>query len=174
MNKSKIEKPKLEQMLNSEPQHIVNSSAQIAQNAVLAEVRELEYFLCSKEVIRHFPNLKKSKPFESGYSFDRDEEYFVVATDDYKSIEKYYKNVIEPFNEKSNVDDLDFWLREVCNSQLDDAERGCLSECKSNGIFVAIEHIWMLTNEKNRAYAIYKMSEFYNLNPIQFVNKARL
>jgi hypothetical protein len=37
MYKSKIEKPMLEQMLISEPQHIVNSSAQIAQNAVLGE-----------------------------------------------------------------------------------------------------------------------------------------
>lgn len=37
MNKSKIEKPKLEQMLNSDLQPIVNSSAQIAQNAVLGE-----------------------------------------------------------------------------------------------------------------------------------------
>jgi hypothetical protein len=38
MNRSKIEKPKMKQMPNSEPKSIVNCSAQIAQNAVLAAI----------------------------------------------------------------------------------------------------------------------------------------
>jgi len=130
-----------------------------------------EYFLCSSSVIEHFSNLKKSKPFKSGYSHDYEDLYFVIATDDYESIEKYYKEVIEPFNEKSNVTDIDFWVRECCDSLLDAAPKGCITKCKAFGVFKAIENIWGLTNEKHRAFAIYKMAEYYDVNPIEFINK---
>ena len=144
------------------------TSAHNHAKPMLAEVR---YFLCSSAVIEHFPNLEKSKPFKSGYSFDYEDLYFVIATTDFESIDKYYKEVIEPFNEKSNVADIDFWLRECCQSLMNDAPKGCIKKCETYGIFIAIENVWNLTNEKNRGFAIFKMSEYYGINPIEFVNR---
>ena len=155
-------------MNNKEQKSDLLPSASIAQSNMLAEVR---YFLCSSAVIEHFPYLEKSKPFKSGYSYNYEDLYFVIATNDFESIEKYYDEVIKPFNQKSNVADIDFWLRECCDSQLDAAPKGCITKCKAFGIFKAIENVWNLTNEKNRAFAIYKMSEYYGITPIEFVNR---
>jgi hypothetical protein len=129
-----------------------------------------EYYLCSSAVIEHFPDLKKSKPFKSGYSFENDEKYYVIETDSHDAIKKYYDSVIQPYNAKSNVS-IDFWTREICNSQIDEAKRGCLTKCRQHGVFVAIENLWNLTKENNRAYAIFRMAEYYALNPIEFINK---
>jgi hypothetical protein len=149
---------------------IETTSAPITPNPMLAEVLVGEFFLCSKEVINHFPNLEKSKPFKSGYDWDS-EEYYVLFTNDYEKIATYYKEVIQPYNEKSNVDDIDFWIRQICNSQLNEAPKGCIIKCKTYGIFKAIENIWNLSNEKNRGFAIHKMSEYYGINPIEFINR---
>jgi hypothetical protein len=97
--------------------------------------------------------------------------YFIIGTYEYEKLFDYYERVIAPFNEKSNVDDIDYWLREICNSQLDEAPKGCITKCRGNGVFRAIENVWGLTNEKNRAFAIHKMSEYYGLTPIEFVNR---
>lgn len=135
---------------------------------MLAEVR---YFLCSYSVIEHFPDCVRSIPFKSGYDFDVNDKYYILATADFEKYEKYYNEVIQPFNEKSNVDDIDFWLRECCTSQLDNAPKGCLTKCKTYGIFKAIENIYGLTNEKNRAFAIFKMAEYYGIDPIEFIGR---
>lgn len=135
---------------------------------MLAEVR---YFLCSSAVIDHFPNSVRSNPFKSGYDFDKEEKYYILATMNFEEYEKYYDEVIEPFNQKSNVSDIDFWLRECCDSQVNQAPKGCLIKCKTLGIFKAIENVYGLTNEKNRAYAIFKMAEYYGIDPIKFVGK---
>jgi hypothetical protein len=139
------------------------------------DTNNLRYYLCSAAVVEHFPNLKRSLPFDSGYDHDRNDVYYVIATDDFHNIERYYNEVIEPFNEKSTVADIDFWLRECCDSQLDPSPIGCDVKCKRHGIFLAIEKMWNLSNESNRAFAIYKMAERCVLNPIGFVNRvARL
>lgn len=158
----------MEQKINSSTEAHVTKSSHTCTKPMLAEVR---YFLCCSAVIEHFPYLEKSKPFKSGYSYDYEDLYFVIATNDFESIEKYYDEVIKPFNQKSNVADIDFWLRECCDSQLDAAPKGCITKCKAFGIFKAIENVWNLTNEKNRAFAIYKMSEYYGITPIEFVNR---
>lgn len=132
---------------------------------------EVQYFLCSAAVIEHFPRLKKSKPFKSGYEYDKDDVYFIVATENFDAIAKYYDEVIEPFNEKSTIKDIDFWLRECTNSKVEEAPKGCITKCKEYGVFGAIENIWNLTNEENRAFCIFRMSEYYGLNPIEFINK---
>lgn len=146
-------------------------SASLAQNPMLAEVRAINYYLCSDAVVKHFPELERSKPFISGYDHDKDDVYYIIATYEWEKLFDYYERVIAPFNEKSNVDDIDFWLRECCNSQVDEAPKGCITKCRSNGIFKAIENVWGLTNERNRAYSIYKMSEYYGVTPIEFVNR---
>lgn len=135
------------------------------------ETSAIRYFLCSSAVVEHFPFLEKSKPFKSGYTHDSECFYYVISTKDFNVIEKYYTDVIEPYNNNSNVSDIDFWLRECCDSNVINAPKGSLTECKTYGIFNTIEKIWGLTNERNRAYAIYKMAEYYGISPIEFIDK---
>lgn len=127
----------------------------------------IEYYLCSKAVTEHFPDLEKSKPFTSGYNGDK-EEHYIVSTVNFELIKKYYDEVIEPYNEKSNVS-IDFWIRCCCSSLLD-ASSITKKECRELGIFVAIENKLNLTNETNRAYAIFSMAETYGNTPIEFIN----
>ena len=117
-------------------------------NLISSNLSGVQYFLCSHSVEEHFPDCEKSIAFKSGYDFDGDELYYILATTDFEKIKKYYQEVIEPFNEKSNISYIDFWLRECCSSLLDDAPNGCLAKCKKYGIFKAIENIYGLTNEK--------------------------
>jgi hypothetical protein len=136
----------------------------------MKQITASEYYLCSKSIIEHFPDLPKSKPFKSGYDWDS-ENYYIAAIDDFSSIEKYFKEVIEPFNEKSNVN-IDFWLYECASSLIEQPKNyPYQSECKKRGVFVTVENVFGVTKERNIAYAIYKMSEYYGLNPIQFANK---
>ena len=157
--------------VDSSTQPKLQRPAKLLPNPMLAEVRSITYYLCSSAVIEHFPDLEKSKPFRSGYDYDKEIFYYVIATYEWEKLFDYYERVIAPFNEKSNVDDIDYWLRECCQSQVDEAQKGCITKCRSNGIFKAIENIWDLTNEKNRSYCIFKMSEYYKLTPIEFVNR---
>lgn len=135
------------------------------------DVMASAYYLCSKSVIEHFPNIVKSKPFQSGFEFEEEDEFYIIETDEFDVIEKYYTNVIEPFNEKSNVSDIDFWLRECCDSQLEQTKKGSITKCRRLGVFSAISEIWNLTNAKHQAYGIFKMAEYYGLNPIEFIER---
>jgi hypothetical protein len=130
---------------------------------------EIEYYLCSEEVVKHFPDLKKSLPFKSGYEWDKN-NYFIIETTDFAPVNKYFNEVIAPYNEKSNCP-LDFWLRQVCPSQLD-AGVITLKQCRQFGIFQAIENELDLTNGTNRAFAIFSLSKKFNCkNPIEFIRK---
>lgn len=130
-----------------------------------------KFYLCSSAVIEHFQTLERSKPFKSGYDHDKDDVYYVIATENFDTIAKYYDEVIEPFNQKSTIDDIDFWLRECADSNVDNAPKGCITKCSIKGVFRTIENIWNLTSEKNRAFCIFRMSEYYGLTPIEFINK---
>jgi hypothetical protein len=129
------------------------------------------YYLCSQAVVDHFPTIEKSKPFKSGYDWDEEQCYIILAsTSEFEKIERFYEDIYEQFDQESkNL--FPFWLRECCDSQLSDLRRGCLTSCRSFGVFTTIENIWGLTNESNRAYAIYKMARWYGLNPIEFINR---
>jgi hypothetical protein len=148
----------------------LTSSRNNGNNPVSRSTVSGEYYLCSKAVIEHFPNLERSKPFKSGYEHDKEDEYYIVLTENFGAISKYYDEVIQPFNQKSTIDDIDFWLRECCASQLD-ASSITKKECRELGVFVAIERELNLTNERNRAYAIFSISQAYGLTPIEFINK---
>lgn len=129
------------------------------------------YLLCSESVIAHFPKMERSKPFQSGYYHDRGCLFYVIQTDDVDEISKYYNNVIGPFNTKSHIEYIEFWFREVCDSQLSDIDKECILKCRTIGIFKAIESIWGLTTETNRGYAIHKMASYSRVNPIEFINR---
>lgn len=139
---------------------------QLSQTPVIGSA----FFLCSEAVIEHFPNFEKSKPFKSGYDLD-DDNYYIISTEHYKALLKYYDEVIEPFNEKSTVEDIDFWFRPCEQSFLSDCPKGAITRCRTVGVFRAIESFWNLTNESNRAFAIFKMAEYYGMNPIEFINR---
>lgn len=130
--------------------------------------RESIYFLCSKAVIDHFPEVEHSKPFKSGYDFEKDDNYYVAVLD-FKKVDKYYKDVIEPFNEKSNVI-IDFWCRECIPGSMD-VSKITLAAAKRSGLFVEIENKLNLTAERNKAMTIYNLSKKYNCTPIELINK---
>ena len=50
------------------------------------------YYYVSDEVIVAFPDLEKSKPFKSGYNFDKKSDYFVSKINDFGLIEDYFNN----------------------------------------------------------------------------------
>lgn len=128
------------------------------------------YFLCSAAVIEHFPDAERSIPFKSGYEWDKESIYYILATEDYEKYDKYYHDVIEPYNKKSNVS-VDFWLREACDSQVKIQTRPQrpLTQCKISGVFSAVEILFGLTTEKNIAFAIWRMAEVYGVDPITFI-----
>lgn len=128
----------------------------------------MNYFLCSAAVIEHMKPDEVSKPFKSGYEGDNDLHY--VAVLDFQKVDDYYKTVIESFNEKSNVPDIDFWCRECVHGSMD-ASRMTLSGAKKLGLFVEIERKTDLTNERNRAMVIYNMAETFGCTPIELINK---
>lgn len=170
MNQREIEILKSEQKLIDELMLKDTTSSQTTAKPPVGSSTVKEYYLCSGAVIEHFPELEKSKIFKSGYEWDNDSEYYVIATTDYKRIEKYFNEVIEPFNEKSNVPDIDFWLRPCCESLID-IDGLTKNICKEAGVIIAIERKIGLTAERNVAFAIYALAKKYNYSPIQFINR---
>lgn len=133
------------------------------------------YYLCSQEVVAAFPELEKSKPFKSGYDYDRDKDYYVVIVDeekDWPKIELHYA---------SGAAFEGFWIWCIEPSQLklkeesvdDDFEEDeiTLEDCKSLGVFCAIEQYVGVTKENNIAYAFYLLAEKYDTTPIGFANQ---
>lgn len=149
----------------------MEETKKIAEKPVsnIAGVGSSTYFLCSKALIEHFPEVEYSKPFKSGYNHDFEDEYYVAILN-WPDIEGYWENIINPYNERSKVADIDFWCRECVPGQMD-VSKITLSECRLNGLFVEIEAKIGLTSEKNRAMTIFNLAEKFNCTPIQFINK---
>ena len=120
-----------------------------------------QYFLCSQKVIEHFKNAEKSKPFKSGYRFERDVNYYVAKLN-FNEVEKYF-NSIEDL-------DVDFWCRECVDGSMG-IKKIRITYAKKNGLFREIEEKINLTTEKNLAMVIKNLSNKYGLNPIEFIDK---
>jgi len=127
------------------------------------------YFLCSSSVIEHFPKFEHSKPFKSGYTFDKD-DYYYIAVIDIDRVSNYSVDVIEPFNEKSNIQNIDFWCRECVGGTMD-ASKITIAGMKRKGVFVEIEDKTSLTTEYNQAMVIFNLSRKYNCTPIELIEK---
>ena len=126
----------------------------------------MNYYLCSQEVITHLQPSEVSKPFKSGYAHD-DDSYYVALLDEDET-EKYYNEVIEPYNEKSRVH-CDFWTR-PCEPGTMDSSSITLEDCKEFGLFKAIEIALSLSTEKNRALVIGNLAHDFNCTPIEFID----
>lgn len=122
-----------------------------------------EYFLCSKAVIDYFPDVEKSKPFKSGYRFDKGDCYY-VAVIDFPKVDSFYKA-----NEERLLLE-DFWCRE-CHAGSMEVDKITIAGCKRNGLFKEIENKIGLTTERNQAMTIYNLSQKYNCTPIEFINR---
>jgi hypothetical protein len=120
------------------------------------------YFICSKKVVDFAKPTEISKPFKSGYQHDLNNEYFIAVVD-FDKIEEHY-------NQLSDDEQDDFWLQELITGTMDVSEI-TLKGLKENGIFFEIERIIGLTTTKNRAMTINNLSEKFNCNPIEFINK---
>lgn len=120
------------------------------------------YFLCSKAVVDFINPTKVSKPFKSGYSFDKDEDYF-VAVFDFNIINERYNNLTED-------ESVDFWCKEIVPGTMD-VSSITLKGIKEWGLLMQIEMKLNLTSIRNIAMVIYNLSEKYNCTPIEFINK---
>ena len=119
-----------------------------------------EYYLCSEEVIKHFPDVEKSKPFKSGYAFDKHMNHYIAVLD-FNAVENKYKELTEP---------IEFWCKE-CTPGSMDVSRITLSGAKKHGLFVEIESQIGLTTERNIAMTIYNLSYSKGITPIELIDK---
>ena len=120
------------------------------------------YFLCSQKVIDFAKPEFVSIPFRSGYSFEKDENYYVAVLD-FDVIESYYNSLSD--NEQD-----DFWLQE-CTEGLMDVSKVRTKFINEHGLLLEIERATGLTTTENRAMVIRNLSEYFGLNPIEFINK---
>lgn len=130
----------------------------------------MNYFLCSKAVVEQFKPQEVSKPFKSGYEFEKEEEYFVAQLD-YAKVRRYYKEHVEPVEKETIFDGNYFWAREVVPGTMD-ISKITLKGIRENGLFLELERIVGLTTERNRAMCIFNLTEKFGCkNPIEFINK---
>lgn len=64
-----------------------------------------KYYLCSAIVVDLNPSFIKSKPFKSGYSFDKKENYYIIyiSDEDFDNLNNQYNSLDESLN---------FWICE--------------------------------------------------------------
>ncbi|RYC70696.1 hypothetical protein EQG79_00660 [Spirosoma sordidisoli] len=108
-----------------------------------------------------------SKPFRSGYHDDTDLYY--VAELDHKIASKYYNKVIEPYNNKTRHNHIDFWYCICEPGSMDTSEFDC-AEIAKVGLFYLIEDELNLTKETNRALVIGNLASDEGVDPITFIN----
>lgn len=120
------------------------------------------YFLCSKKVVDFAKPIDVSKPFKSGYNYDKDDEYFIAVLD-FELCKKHYHKLSGDKKE-------DFWLHELVSGVMN-VSKITLTGMKDNGVFLEIEKKIGLTTIKNRAMTIFNLSEKFKCTPIELINK---
>ncbi|WP_445453117.1 hypothetical protein [Flavobacterium sp. 25HG05S-40] len=126
------------------------------------------YFLCSEVVESKYKPFEVSKPFQSGYDHDKRSHYY-IAWLQLDEVDKYYKEVVEPHNKKSD-NQIDYWCRECSPGTMDVSEIN-MKDAKKNGLFKEIESATGLTMETNIAMTIFELSELHGCTPVQLINK---
>jgi hypothetical protein len=126
------------------------------------EVTELPcaYFFCSESVIGHFKPFEVSKPFKSGYDWDKDNYY--IAWLNFEECEKFYKEVLK--------EETDFFLWEFCPGTMD-VSNISMRSAKNSGLLSEIEEKIGLTVERNIAMTIHNLSQKHNCTPVELINK---
>ena len=119
------------------------------------------YFLCSQEVVDHFKDAKKSKPFKSGYDWDKTNNYYVAVLD-FHECEKHYNKIEHMDNQFS------LW---ECVQGTMDHNKIKITNAKKNGLFKEIGNILDLSAERNLAMIVRNFADQYDLDPIEFINK---
>jgi len=133
-----------------------------------SEMVKCEYYLCSEVVNSLFKPFEASKPFQSGYDFDK-RRFYYVAWLNFEEVEKYYNEVVKPHNDRSD-NQIDYWCRE-CSGGTMEVSKISMKSAKKNGLFVEIENKIGLTNSENRAYTIKELSNRYGCTPVELINK---
>lgn len=120
------------------------------------------YFICSKKVIDFANPNMVSKSFKSGYEYDKNDTYFVAVLD-FELCETHY-------NKLTTDEQDDFWLQEIVLGTMD-VSKITIKELRKNGVFLEIERKIGLTTTKNRAMILGNLSQKFNYNPIELINK---
>ncbi|WP_153846305.1 hypothetical protein [Sphingobacterium paramultivorum] len=135
-----------------------------------------EYYYVSESIVKHFPDLEKSKAFKSFGGKPR----YVVAIDHIDDFEE-----IKGFIERNEHTGYSFaWG--IVDSKVDltydsvdydenDNEIQTVSTlniqvCKEWGLLQAIEQELGLTKDRNIAYVIYKLAKQNDVTPIELIN----
>ena len=129
-----------------------------------------EYYLCSEVVESLFKPFEVSKPFQSGYTFDK-RKFYYVAWLNLNEVQNYYTEKVQPHNEKAEpAKQIDFWLEECVLGSMNVLEIN-LKAAKKNGLFVEIENQLSITKDNNRAMTIANLSQRFGITPVQLINK---
>lgn len=118
------------------------------------------YYLCSEAVVAHFKPFEVSKPFKSGYDWDKDNYY--VAWLNFEECEKFYKEVLK---ERTN-----FFLRECVTGTMD-VSTISMRSAKKLGLLTEIEEKISITAYKNIAMTIHNISQKHKCTPVELINK---
>ena len=119
------------------------------------------YYICSKKVIDFAKPTEVSKPFKSGYLYDKEDEYFIAVLD-FDVCESHYNNLTDDEQD-------DFWLQELVAGTMD-VSKITLKGLKENGVWFEIERVIGLTTTRNRAMTLNNLSEKFNYDPIKLID----
>ncbi|GEM_PF-2479474 len=135
-----------------------------------------DYYYVSESIVKQFPDLEKSKPFNRFGGKPR----YVVAIDhidDYAEIKGFIERnehtgylfawgIIDSHVDLT-YDSVDY---DENDNEIQTISTLNIEVCKEWGLLEAIEQELGLTKERNIAYVIYKLAEQNNVTPIEFVN----
>ncbi len=131
-----------------------------------------EYYFVSEGIVKQFPYLEKSKPFQRWFG----ETYYVVAIPDFDKVDQFIENAktdeklfawgiidsqVDLTYDCIDYDDQDEEIQVIKTLNID--------VCKEWGLLEAIEQELGLTKEQNVAYVLYKLAEHNNVTPIELI-----
>ncbi len=135
-----------------------------------------EYYYVSESIVKQFPDLEKSKPFNSFGGKPR----YVVAIDhidDFAEIKGFIERnehigysfawgIIDS-NVDLTYDSVDYDENDV---EIQTVSTLNIEVCREWGLLEAIEQELGLTKERNIAYVIYKLAKQNDVTPIELIN----
>lgn len=132
-----------------------------------------DYYYVSESIVKQFPELEKSKAFNSWDGKSR----YVAVIDDFSKIEQFLEQDQsgEPSFAWGIIDSkIDLTYDSVYYDE-NDVEIQTVSTlnievCKEWGLVEAIEQELGLTKNQNVAYVIYKLAEQNKVTPIELIN----
>lgn len=129
------------------------------QNIILCEKT---FSICTELVVKLLKPTEVSKPFKSGYIYDKNINYYIAVLN-YSECKKIYNSLPEEQQILFSVIELEPGLIGV--------SKITLTGMNKNGIHREITHITCLAKDRHIAMILYNLSKKYDCSPIEFINK---